>query len=382
MRTPLEKIQRACARIAWRQPFFGAFIMRFPVEEMPDHLKGQCTTMCTNGRAIYWAPEFVAKISDDEVEGVIIHEIFHIIFKHAYRLKRREPKKWNIACDYTIDPMVHDLPGVALPKLPGMEMHHDSKYDGHHAEHVYELLPDQDQQGGASSIGEVIQPTTEDGKPLSQSEADAEMQDVDRMTVQAADAAKRVGKMPGCMKQYIDSLLEPKVDWEARIRTFVGGENPEGYTYKRPHRAQFWHNRMIEPSVEKTGVEKMVICIDVSGSVSDKEIAQFLGEMNHISEEFQPEEITVIQHDTDVRRVDVFERGDIIDALRIEGRGGTCVQPTFKYIEDHIDHPDRIIWMTDMGIGDWGDDPGYQVLWVATMDTKAPYGETVYIKID
>lgn len=382
MRTPQEKIARACARITMKQPFFGAFILRTNVVEATGPMAQRVKTMATDGKTIWWNATFVGGMTDAETEGVLIHEVLHIVFKHHLRRKSRHPRKWNIAADYVIDPIVLDIPEVALPTGPGLEQHHDKKYDGQSVEHVYEMLPDPPQSDGGSSIGDVLDQTDADGKPLSDEERALAETEIDQTTITAADAARKAGKLPGGIEQLVQKLLKPKVNWAEQLRRFVGGEQPDGYSRRRPHRAQYWYGHMIEPTVERNGVGELVISVDVSGSVSDKEIEQFLGEMNHITEEFAPSKVIVIQHDSRIQKVDEFEAGEVIDELRVKGRGGTNVQPVFQYIDEHIGRPDRLILMTDMGIYDWGDDPGYPCLWVATTDEKAPYGETTHIKVN
>lgn len=383
--TPDKKISTACSAITITQPFFGAFVLRTNIREATDEESKKITTMATDGREIIWNRKFVDGLSVPEVVGVLVHEVLHIVFKHMLRRSGRDPAKWNTACDYVIDPIVLSM-GLKLPTGPDLEHHHDTQYDGKSAEQVYALLPDEPPSGKGygSGIGGVTDMKNEDGSSMSQSEADTAEMEIDQLTIIAAESAKHRGDLPGGLAEHVKKLREPKVDWQSVLRRFVGGDFPEGYNTRRPNRPMYHLFDMIEPTIEKTGVGHIVLAIDTSGSVSNDELAQFLGEMNSISEEMQPELITVIHCDAAIQKVQEFERGELIDGsnIKFKGRGGTAVQPVFKYVEKNIEKLDRLIYFTDMEIGDWGRAPDYPVLWVSTSrNAKGPYGETTYVQV-
>ena len=56
-------------------------------------------TAATDGKNIFYNPNFFKKISYDESVGVIAHEIYHIAFNHVERRKDRDPVLWNLATD-------------------------------------------------------------------------------------------------------------------------------------------------------------------------------------------------------------------------------------------------------------------------------------------
>jgi len=98
-------------------PFYGSILMSVKVIEDNERV----STMATDGTSIIWNREFVQKINAQELAGVFVHEVLHILFKHPLRMKNRDHKKWNYACDYVINPIVLDAVGInggklALPK--------------------------------------------------------------------------------------------------------------------------------------------------------------------------------------------------------------------------------------------------------------------------
>lgn len=390
-----EKVGIALANMTARYPFFGAYCLRCDIREfdeeeykMMEAMNGTAT-MATNGKRIMWGRGFVDEMTLGETMGVLMHEVLHIVYKHPYRRRHREPRKWNVANDYVIDPIIleaskTDGSGLTLPKPNGPDEHnhHELKYDGKSSEEVYELLPEI--PSNYSSVGVVLDATNENGQPLSESEISAAEMEIDQLAIIGAEIQSRrkeCGDLPGALAAHIKRLKEPKVDWQSALRRFVGGEQPDAHSMRRVHRGQYRMQGVICGTVEKKGVGELVIAIDTSGSVSDREVEQFLGEMNVISEEFMPTKITVIQCDSDVQKVDEYECGNIIDTIKVHGRGGTRVRPVFDYVEKHIEKVDKLIYMTDMGVCDWGEPVDYDVMWVGTVNTPAPWGDFVYIKI-
>ena len=391
-----KKMQMARRRIALMQPFFAAFLLqREVVEGFPKgvNIPGGIKTMCTDGKTIWYDSDFVDSLTYSEAMAVLYHEVLHITLRHHLRRDDRNPGKWNVACDYVIDPIIIQDLGLQMPTfdkiiaklglpMPDKDMLHDHnemKYAGWTAEKVYEDLPD---MPSPPCIGVVIDQKNGDGSDLSDAERTMEELKMEEQTILAAEAAKAVGKLPGSLKSIIEAMSEPKVDWAKHVRKFVGGTEPEEYSTNRPNRGQYWEYGMIEPSVEKKGIGTLGIGIDVSGSVSDKELEQFATEIRHISEELNPTKIIVIQCDAEIRDIKEYLAGDHFTVLKVKGRGGTRVRPVLDWLEANAPDMEKAIYLTDCGVFDYGDAPSYEILWVSTSKGNVPpYGEVTYIEV-
>ena len=90
-----ERIGNSRARLLLQQPFYGVLL------SMMDFLP-ECSlpTMATDGAKVYYNPEFTMGLTDDEVYGVLLHEISHCIYLHCTTKRRmnREHQRWNVAC--------------------------------------------------------------------------------------------------------------------------------------------------------------------------------------------------------------------------------------------------------------------------------------------
>jgi predicted metal-dependent peptidase len=122
----------------------------------------------------------------------------------------------------------------------------------------------------------------------------------------------------------------------------------------------------------------LVVVVDSSGSTVSV-LARFKAELQSIVEECQPEAIIIIMADTDVQRVDRFERGEPVE-FNVEGLGGTDFRPAFAYVEREQLNPACLIYLTD-GYGVFPEEaPEYPTLWaISTPDWPVPWGEAVYI---
>src|SRR6516165_8037124 len=130
------RIVKARAALITAHPFFGALAL---------HLQPMQTTsyprLATDGRYLFYNVEFLDTVSGEELKGIIAHEVYHCALKHHTRRNGREPKEWNQATDFVINPMVLKA-GLKLPTWVLL----DPQYDGLSAEQVYRIRQQQRQQ--------------------------------------------------------------------------------------------------------------------------------------------------------------------------------------------------------------------------------------------
>ena len=107
--TAAEKLARARTQLLLNQPFFGTLCIRLKLVPEPGF-----PTMATNGQRIIYNPGFVEKLSPQELEGVLAHEVLHCALAHHCRRGQRDPGLWNQACDYAVNPILLDN-GIVLP---------------------------------------------------------------------------------------------------------------------------------------------------------------------------------------------------------------------------------------------------------------------------
>jgi len=362
-------------------------------------------SMATDGVKLKYDPQFVESLSQFELIGVLAHETLHCANLHPWRIGNREQWRWNAAADFSINPIIQDCidtnlrspQQVVTMKLPqGVLL--DDRFRNMSAEQIYELLPPtpQNQGGGgygkgpggipSEMIGGVQPPpgagddSSDNGQGGGGHSPESLKADWEIATLQAAQAAKAMGRLPAGLERLIDSIKNPKVDWRAVLRRFVQECARNDYTWRQPSR-RYIASGLYLPSLQSEQMSPIVLAVDASGSIGAKELQRFGSEMQSIVEECKPERVHVMWWDTKVHSVDTFEQGEPL-VLKPKGGGGTAVGDVFDRIEKDCIEPACLIVLTDMMIMDLNSiqEPEYPTLWASTTrHYNAPFGEVIDI---
>jgi predicted metal-dependent peptidase len=409
------RLQRARVRLLLGQPFFGALCLRLKLESA-----AYIPTMATDGRRILFSPEFVARLSAEELEGTLAHEVMHCALGHHCRRQEREPGLWNQAADLAINPLLiangFTLPAGALI---------DARFANLSAEEIYARLErdrgGRQAQGGKpspteppggnqnnqtpntaspapshcgkpkgrsagqgtdpsappSGFGEVMDATDQKGEPASPAEQARQQREWSIAAEQAVRSAKSCGKHPAGMERTIEESRQPRQDWRAILRDFIVSQSPVDYCWSPPNR-RFVSSGLYLPGMERRQLGTLVVAVDTSGSIRPGELARFAAEINAISEEAQPENIRILYCDSAVQGAEEFAAGEAVE-LRPRGGGGTDFRPAFAWIEDQGVAPACMVYLTDLACKSFPEAPDYPVLWVTESRRRAPFGETIRI---
>ena len=142
--THAVRIQKARTALLLDHPFFGSLLFR-----LGGRASNSIQTMATDGVSLFYNPAFVDTLNAAELAGVLAHEVMHPALQHHTRRGDRDPKRWNMACDYAINPLLLDA-GLTLPK----DVLIDHRFRGMSAEHIYNLIDEQQDQDSSNGEGE------------------------------------------------------------------------------------------------------------------------------------------------------------------------------------------------------------------------------------
>ena len=380
--TPGERMVKARIQLLRHQPFFGTIAMRLKLEEMPKGPMNPFGTMATDGRSITFAPEFLNKLTDKQIEGVIAHEVMHVANKHHLRRRRRKPGLWNWSCDATINQDILEA-GMELPPEGVMTPEHKGKA----AETIYAEMLDkqQDDNGGGEGgdgpqepgWGNVLDDPEGGTDDASQAEQEAAEQEVNIMVAQAAQAqerhnqAKSKGATPAWMQRLVKEIVAPEVPWQDVLRRFVAQRVPYDQSWSRINR-RFAHMGTHLPGVLKEGLGPIAFFFDTSGSISPRELTRFYGESNSIVEELHPERVYALACDSQVGKFVTLEDGESLDPAMFVGGGGSDFRPAFEAIEELDQKPVCAVVFSDMMIDFPAEAPDYPVLLITTTEHRGP----------
>ena len=238
-----------------------------------------------------------------------------------------------------------------------------------------------------TGTGIVIDAENADGEELSEVEQAEMEQSAMRDLQQAAATAQKAGKLPGWAKAYVEDLRDAKIDWsEELVNACDQCGTDSKYDWKQLDKKMLRSQGLLSPRHVKSGIGKMVITFDTSGSVYYQTLADgrkayeaLMSEVISIAEDVQPSEVIIIYCDSAISRVDTFEDASEIDADALVkcGGGGTRFDPPFDYIEENDIEPDCFIYLSDLEARFPSTEPDYPVLWVSTTEEVAPWGQTI-----
>jgi predicted metal-dependent peptidase len=392
-----QRIQKARTSLVLDHPFFGSLLFRLKGRECRS-----IQTMATDGVSLYYNPDFVETLSAATLAGTLAHEVMHPALHHHVRRSGRDPKRWNMACDFAINPLLVDA-GLHLPE--GVLL--DNRFRGMSAEQIYNLLEagtpqDSGSEDEARELGADESSTHESpaGKAIEMSAPmteggvgqvlDAPVFDKDTPTVeeqarewdiavkQATTIASHAGKVPGGLSRTMEGAEEAAVDWRERLRRFWSETTPADYSWMRPNRRHLWTGLYL-PGVVREGVGEVAIAVDCSGSVGARQLRLFEAEVRSILEGQRPERVYVLYFDAVVQTVETYEAGERID-LNPVGGGGTEFGPCFEWLDARHLQPQILIFFTDLYGSFPPSAPSYPVLWASTGGRAAPFGQIILMQ--
>lgn len=349
-------------------------------------------TARTNGRDVQYGRKFVMGLTEGQLEGLVLHEAFHVMYKHLtiwQHLYREDAKLANQACDYVINLQIVDA-GHELP--PGGCL--SERFRGMDSLQVYRLLKQEKQDGGGGDSGEG-QPGQGGEQPEGFDEHDwegaQEMDEPERQKlVKEIDRALREGSMlmgkgAGKTPRELGELLAPQIDWREALRDFVTN-HVKGRDYscwRRPNRRHL-HSGIYLPTQITESMDHLIVGVDTSGSVSTHELNAALSEIQGIAQNVVPDRLDLMYWDYNVARHETYDEQNIQELARStkpEGGGGTRVEAAFEYVSDQGWRPQCAVIITD-GYTPWpSSPPPYPVLFVMTSHVVAPFGVTVKLDV-
>jgi predicted metal-dependent peptidase len=387
------RIQKARTALLLDHPFFGSLLYR-----LKDRESLAVKTMATDGVSLLWNPEFVETLNAATLAGTLAHEVMHPALHHHLRRSGRDPKRWNIACDYAINPLLVDA-GLKLPEGVLLE----NRFRAMSAEQIYNLLeseqdsdptPHNDQECTASDnsngspagnepndpaapetdggIGQVLDAPLEcDDSPREQEQA----REWEIAVKQALTLAQQAGKIPSGLDRTMEGVAEAAVNWRELLRRLWSETTMADYSWTRPNRRHIWSGLYL-PGLVKEGVGEIVMAVDCSGSISGRQLRLFEAEARSILEGQRPERVYVLYFDAVVQNVEIYEAGQPI-SLNPVGGGGTEFGPCFEWVEERGITPQTMVFLTDLYGSFPPSAPCYPVLWASTGRRQAPFGEVI-----
>lgn len=344
---------------------------------------------------LYFNPKFADTLTDPELRYVVTHEIYHVALHHCTTRRPEDEKEkgiWNKAADLAINSLIPQDTNRHMPQkkeLKGLMPKDFGFPEKLSMEQYLQLLRDKKDDGqnsdGSGPYGSRISGGDGEGEDSTKQCGgfddhgdwkDSEIvKEIIRNKVEQLSHREKVwGTMPGDVKSIIMAAQRSYVKWTKYLRHYLGNliSTKVESTFKRPNRRYGYPYC----GSKRLHTDRKLLGVDTSGSIGDKDLAQFLCEMNKLAE-VQPVDVQCFDHGLQGKAVP-FDRKRA--KFKFHGRGGTDFGPVFKLAEER--HYQSLIILTD-GYANPPERPKFvkDILWVIVPGGKCPVDWGTVVKI-
>lgn len=354
---------------------------------------------------IEYSPLLLQKLSDKEVEEYLKAEVFRIVLKHPYERVPQDANK--VALGFASDVTIEQTSQFTIPLLNYAELGlaKGLSYEEYYRDLKFRPIAqldygndedkkhsDSKQQAASENKDCSNQHTNSDNQNCSHQQNDEENHsysdqqkaaenvelwqeddlaiEVINMQIIKAQESNEWGTISGNLQQIIEANLVVRMDYKKILSSFranILSQNRE-LTRTRPNR-RYGFDFMGSHYKFTT---KLLVAVDVSGSISDKELSKFFSVINRFFK-YGIKDIDVIQFDYNIT-ASVVNLKKAKKAIEITGRGGTSFQPPIDYYTAHKEY-DGLIIFTD-GFAATPRLPAHRkILWVLT--NKQSYNNAI-----
>lgn len=377
--------------------FYGYFLFQMTREIKFEISSGTAMNFKNAKYVIYFNPLIFLNLTQKQMESTIKHEILHIISMHMTRAREIKDKYSKVAMNMAMDIVVNDHL-TDLPPYAVTTKWVNAKYGLHlkpfwafeeYAEQIQmamdlmaEEAPKKAKEQNLEEAKESDQENQENHENMEeqQSSSDStifnvakthdlweESSELDENTLR--EFTERVtkeaqkGELPTYLQGLIASLKDSRgeLPWNLYLNRLMGmvESNKKKTTTRRDRRQP---DRLDLRGQLRSHKAKILVAIDISGSISEQEFKKAMLEVLGIVKNYS-HDITVVECDDAIERVyKVASEKDLQD--RLQTRGATKFSPVFEYANHQ--NANLLVYFTDGK----GEDhlsvapKGYKVLWV------------------
>lgn len=407
LETIKARLTKARTQLMLDKPFLGNLVLRLPLVVADSW----CKTSATDAKNFYYNPQFINTLNSHQIKFVLIHEALHCALTHFARRGNRVKHRWDLACDFAINPLL-----VKEGFHPPIDVPIFQQYSGMIAEEIYPMIDDnlnqepmdqhlydnqaidnskisrgglredQLQKESEQSLSDSTSNDNQQGSALKLAQPPLSLQadEIEKLATQwqknlasSAQLAKQAGKFDGEFAKLVDFFLQPQVSWQSLLARYISTFARNDFSYSRPSRRS---GEVIFPSLKSHHID-VAIAIDTSGSISQQEVNEFVAEVDAIKA-IMHASITLFACDDKLSKASPW-RFETWDELRfpasLGGGKGTNFNPVFDYIATQGCACDVLVYFTDAK-GQFPDaTPNYPVMWLVKGKERIPWGSRIQL---
>lgn len=350
--TALDKIYAASKMLFNNMPFYGILSLRVR-KVVDDSVATACIRLGNDNFSMEMAfsPKWIEDMSIDHVRGVIEHELEHMINGHLtnpiYTNESVQHALMGVAVDCEINQYIDSkyLPegitlekvskelGISIPAKAGSMTYYDLLKKKANENQI------QINADGTITINGEVMGTMDQHNIIKNSVGATVIEGI--VESAATETVKRRGTLPGAVEQMLKLMQEkrkPVIDWKSFLRRFVQNSYKEHTITTRRRESRRFEGA---PGLRHEPEFELLVGIDSSGSVSERELQEFMQEIENIHK--NKCDIRILVCDTRIVQDFTYKGGKT--EVKIMGRGGTSFEPVLEAYEKS--HSTCLVYFTD-----------------------------------
>lgn len=393
MKSDIEVLKR---KMLVKYPFFGSVVTNVDYKESKDIIAA-----ATDGKIIYYNPDFLNGLNISEQIFIFAHEVCHIAFNHILRSENKDNDLWNIATDAVINQFLK-RDGLTMVQ-GGVDIKEAINYD---VETLYEKLlqnkqsleSDKSKQDVGQDSHELWEQAVKKYKEENVNEKkdktglekkQEELEKTGEKDAFKKNLEEKKKQLEGLKEEILKQSLQagtlangdvrsisdigtskPIIDWRYALREAI--KYDVDWSYKNA----IIEDDIIKANLEEQPIPETEIVLDTSDSINNKLLRGFLRECKNILKQSR---LKVGCFDTKFYGFHEIKTLSDIDNMILEGGGGTnfevAVNAFTRRVENKIIFTDGYASMPNTSI---------DVIWIVFGNKKInpKSGKVIYIDND
>ncbi len=354
-------------------------------------------TACAGHGFIFFNPDFYAQLPLPTRNTIMAHEVWHLILKHLDRGEGHDPEDYNRAADHVINNLVEDegfefdFTGVVMADGRGFEPVKDAIYKNMSTEEIYNIIHKERKKGNppkpcnggkgnpkhvpksviddlVKAAADKIASNTDYNNVPDQIKADEErLEDLNIPTGKNSGYTHLMLEITGTHVAIAGSTYE-EIFAEYLIDPISGARRSFMRPNRRMHGASGFQlpGRVVRKS-KSNRLAHLIYALDVSGSITAEQAQQFHDSVATIKELLNPNLLTVIFWDTQIKLIKTFKDTEPYTKIQVQAGGCTCLKAVYKYIATR--DPDAVVIFTDLAVN-IPKEPKWHTIWLVPINHR------------
>ena len=318
-----------------------------------------CDMRCGKG-IIEFNPDRLEHLDDKQLALRLKAEVVRIILKHPYQRQPYNPRRdvMRLSSDLTLCDNLEGMDSIGLEPPTIFDIPRGQAFEQYYSLMAGQVTQFEQNADGDGSPIDMNMPGNGQGDAdsdqvtdsLLQADAGASLWDEDELMservnheIETAQRCNQWGSLSGDLKALIESTLVSKQNFRAILSQFRANilSSKRHLTRMRPNR-RYGFDAMGSQYAYST---RLLVAVDVSGSVPDEDIKKFLAVINRFFKQ-GIESIEVIEFDSKITTEKHIALKQAANGIRVIGRGGTNFQPAIDFYYEHEEY-DGLVFLTD-----------------------------------